>query len=293
MQHLVDTDDFSKEQIANIMRDAATFKKEMPSKLLEDKLLITLFFESSTRTRSSFEVAAKRLGASVVHLDPSKSSTNKGESLEDTFENLAAMEPDGVIIRHEFNNTPKKLANKNLTPILNAGAGNYAHPTQALLDYFTMLEHFDFQELKGKTIAIVGDIVSSRVAASGIRLYTRMGMNVVLVAPKPFMPDNDLPKYENLSEVIDKVDIIMSLRAQLERHKAPIFEDYDEYAKEYCITKDLFEEREILLLHPGPVMRNIDISDEMLTDKRCKVLTQVKNGVFVRMAILKALLLDN
>ena len=291
MQHLVDTDDFSKEQITNIMNDAAAFKKEMPSRLLEDKLLITLFFESSTRTRSSFEVAAKRLGASVVHLDPSKSSTNKGESLEDTFENLAAMEPDGVIIRHEFNNTPKKLANKNLTPILNAGAGNYAHPTQALLDYFTMLEHF--RELKGKTIAIVGDIVSSRVAASGIRLYTRMGMNVVLVAPKPFMPDNDLPKYENLSEVIDKVDIIMSLRAQLERHKAPIFEDYDEYAKEYCITKDLFEEREILLLHPGPVMRNIDISDEMLTDKRCKVLTQVKNGVFVRMAILKALLLDN
>ncbi len=291
MQHLVDTDDFSEEQIENIMHDAAKFKKEMPSKLLEDKLLITLFFESSTRTRSSFEVAAKRLGASVVHLDPSKSSTNKGESLEDTFENLAAMEPDGVIIRHEFNNTPKKLANKNLTPILNAGAGNYAHPTQALLDYFTMIEHFG--ELKGKTIAIVGDIVSSRVASSGIRLFTRMGMNVVLVAPKPFMPDNDLPKYENLNEVIDKVDIVMSLRAQLERHKAPIFEDYDEYAKEYCITKELFEDRDILLLHPGPVMRNIDISDEMLKDERSKVLTQVKNGVYVRMAILKALLLNN
>lgn len=292
MQHLVDTGDFSEEQIANIMKDAEAFKKEMPSELLRNKLLITLFFESSTRTRSSFEVAAKRLGASVVHLDPSKSSTNKGESLEDTFENLAAMEPDGVIIRHEFNNTPKKLANKNLTPILNAGSGNFAHPTQALLDYFTMLEHFG-GDLKEKTIAIVGDIVSSRVASSGIRLFTRMGMNVLLVAPKPFMPDNDLPKYEHMSEVIDKVDIVMSLRAQLERHKAPIFEDYDEYAKEYCITKELFEDRDILLLHPGPVMRNIDISDEMLSDERSKVLTQVKNGVFVRMAILKALLLDN
>jgi len=291
MQHLVDTGDFTEEQIANIMKDAAAFKKEMPTELLKNKLLITLFFESSTRTRSSFEVAAKRMGASVVHLDPSKSSTNKGESLEDTFENLAAMEPDGVIIRHEFNNTPKKLANKNLTPILNAGAGNYAHPTQALLDYFTMLEHFG--NLKGKTIAIVGDIVSSRVASSGIRLFTRMGMNVVLVAPKPFMPDNDLPKYENLADVIDNVDIVMSLRAQLERHKAPIFEDYDEYAKEYCITKELFKDRDILLLHPGPVMRNIDISDEMLMDKQCKVLTQVKNGVYVRMAILKALLLDS
>ena len=292
MQHLVDTNDFTKEQLANIMKDASSFKKQMPSQLLRDKLLITLFFESSTRTRSSFEVAAKRLGASVVHLDPSKSSTSKGESLEDTFSNLCAMEPDGVIIRHEYNNTPQKLANKELTTVINAGAGNYAHPTQALLDYFTMLEHFDTNSLEGKTIAIVGDIVSSRVASSGIRLFTRMGMKVVLVAPKPFMPDNDLPKYEHLDDVIDNVDIIMSLRAQLERHKAPIFEDYNEYAQEYCISSNRMGNRDILLLHPGPVMRNIDISDEMLEDKRCKVLTQVKNGVFVRMAILKALLLD-
>lgn len=296
MQHLVDTNDFSEEQIANIVKDATTFKKQIPNQLLRDKLLITLFFESSTRTRSSFEVAAKRLGASVVHLDPAKSSTSKGESLEDTFANLCAMEPDGVIIRHEYNNTPKKLAKKELTTVINAGAGNYAHPTQALLDYFTMHEHFsgtDIHNLKGKTIAIVGDIVSSRVASSGIRLFTRMGMNVVLVAPKPFMPDNDLPKYEKLDDVIDSVDIIMSLRAQLERHKAPIFEDYQEYANEYCITKERMQDREILLLHPGPVMRNIDISDEMLDDARCKVLEQVKNGVFVRMAILKALLLDS
>ena len=292
MQHLVDTNNFTKEQLVNIMKDAKAFKKQMPSQLLRDKLLITLFFESSTRTRSSFEVAAKRLGASVVHLDPSKSSTSKGETLEDTFANLCAMEPDGVIIRHEYNNTPQKLANKELTTVINAGAGNYAHPTQALLDYFTMLEHFQTDDLSDKTIAIVGDIVSSRVASSGIRLFTRMGMKVVLVAPKPFMPEQDLPKHEHIDDVIDNVDIIMSLRAQLERHKAPIFEDYNEYAKEYCITKDRMKDRDILLLHPGPVMRNIDISDEMLDDKRCKVLTQVKNGVFVRMAILKALLLD-
>ncbi len=291
MQHLVDTNDFTEEQIANILKDAKTFKQQRPNQLLRNKLLITLFFENSTRTRSSFEVAAKRLGASVVHLDPSTSSTNKGESLEDTFDNLCAMEPDGVIIRHEYNNTPQKLADKELTCIINAGAGNHAHPTQSLLDYFTLQEHFG--DLKGKTIAIVGDIVSSRVASSGIRLFTRMGMNVVLVAPEPFMPDNDLPKYQHLEEVIDKVDVIMSLRAQLERHKAPIFEDYNEYAKEYCITKKRLGNRDIVLLHPGPVMRNIDISDEMLQDERCKVLAQVKNGVFVRMAILKALLLDS
>jgi len=291
MQHLVDTDDLSDKQIENILNDAKRFKKQRPKALLRDKLLITLFFESSTRTRSSFEVAAKRLGASVVHLDPSKSSTKKGETLSDTFENLCAMEPDGVIIRHEYNNTPKKLADKELTPVLNAGAGNYAHPTQALLDYFTMVE--EFGDMRGKTIAIVGDIVSSRVASSGIRLFERMGMRVILIAPKPFMPDNDLEKYEKLEEVIDQVDIVMSLRAQLERHKAPIFEDYNEYAKEYCITKDRLGDRDIMLLHPGPVMRNIDISDEMLEDKRCKVLEQVKNGVFVRMAILKCLLLDS
>ena len=291
MQHLVDTNDFSTKQIEQIVRDAKRFKAQMPTALLRDKLLITLFFESSTRTRSSFEVAAKRLGASIVHLDPSKSSTSKGESLDDTFSNLCAMEPDGVIIRHGYNATPQKLADKNLTPVINAGAGNYAHPTQALLDYFTMLEQFG--DVKGKTVAIVGDIVSSRVASSGIRLFTRMGMRVVLVAPKPFMPDNDLEKYEHLDEVIDQVDIIMSLRAQLERHKAPIFEDYEEYAKEYCITKDRVGDRDILVLHPGPVMRNIDISDEMLEDPRCKVLEQVKNGVFVRMAILKSILLDS
>jgi len=291
MQHLIDTDDLSDKQIENILNDAKLFKYHKPKSLLRDKLLITLFFENSTRTRSSFEVAAKRLGASVVHLDPSKSSTKKGETLSDTFENLCAMEPDGVIIRHEYNNTPKKLADKELTPVLNAGAGNYAHPTQALLDYFTMVEAFG--DVRGKTIAIVGDIVSSRVASSGIRLFQRMGMRVILIAPKPFMPDNDLEKYEKLEEIIDQVDIVMSLRAQLERHKAPIFEDYNEYAKEYCITKDRLGNRDIMLLHPGPVMRNIDISDEMLEDKRCKVLEQVKNGVFIRMAILKCLLLDS
>jgi len=291
MQHLVDTNNFSDEQIARLLHDAKTFKTQCPPKLLRDKLLITLFFEASTRTRSSFEVAAKRLGAAVVHLDPSRSSTKKGESLEDTFANLCAMEPDGVIVRHSKNETPQLLANMQTTPVINAGAGNYAHPTQALLDLFTMVEHFG--DVKGKTIAIVGDIVSSRVASSGIRLMTRMGMNVLLVAPKQFMPDSTLPKYEKLEDVMDKVDVIMSLRAQLERHETELFEDYDDYAKQYCITKKRMKDKDILLLHPGPVMRNIDISDEMLEDERCKVLTQVKNGVFMRMAILKLLLLDS
>jgi aspartate carbamoyltransferase catalytic subunit len=292
MQHLVDTNDFTDQQIQNLLDDARSFKKNRPIQLLRDKLFITLFFEASTRTRSSFEVAAKKLGAAVVHLDPSRSSTKKGESLEDTFANLCAMEPDAVIIRHSDNEAPGMLAEMQMTPVINAGAGNYAHPTQALLDLFTMVEHFD-GDIKGKTIAIVGDIVSSRVASSGIRLLTRMGMNVLLVAPKPFMPESDLPQFEKLVDVIEKVDVIMSLRAQLERHETELFENYDEYAKEYCIDHDRLKDRDILLLHPGPVMRNIDISDAMLEDPRCKVLEQVKNGVYMRMAILKLLLLDS
>jgi len=292
MQHLVDTNNFSDTQIAQLLTDAKSFKAKRPPQLLSDKLLVTLFFETSTRTRSSFEIAAKRLGASVIHLDPSRSSTKKGESLEDTFANLCAMEPDGVIIRHTDNHTPQLLADMQTTSVINAGAGNYAHPTQALLDLFTMVEHFG-GDIKGKTIAIVGDIVSSRVASSGIRLMQRMGMHVILVAPEQFMPKSDLPMYTKLEDIMDKVDVIMSLRAQLERHEKELFENYDDYANQYCITKERMRNREILLLHPGPVMRNIDISDEMLEDPRCKVLTQVKNGVFMRMAILKLLLLDS
>lgn len=292
MQHLVDTTNFSDKQITQLLCDAKAFKAQRPPQLLRDKLLITLFFEASTRTRSSFEIAAKRLGAAVVHLDPSKSSSSKGESLEDTFANLCAMEPDGVIIRHSENEAPGMLADMQMTSVINAGAGSYAHPTQALLDLFTLVEHFD-GDVQGKTIAIVGDIISSRVASSGIRLFTRMGMHVVLVAPKPFMPQSDLPQYEKLEDVLDKADVIMSLRAQLERHASPLFDDYGEYAKQYCIDAKRLGNRDILVLHPGPVMRNIDISDEILRDPRCKVLEQVKNGVYMRMAILKLLLLDS
>jgi len=292
MQHLVDVNYLSDEEINKIMQDAKSFKEKLPSKLLDNKLLITLFFEPSTRTRSSFEVAAKRLGASVVHLDPSRSSTKKGESLDDTFANLCAMGPDGVILRHSENNTAKELADMGLTPVINAGTGNYAHPTQALLDYFTMLEHFN-GNVEGKKLTIVGDIANSRVASSGIRLFTRMGLDVTLVAPKPFMPETTLKNSEDLESVLDDTEVVMSLRAQLERHKKPIFEDYNEYAKHFCITQDRVKNRDLVVMHPGPVMRNIDISDEVLASEKSLVLEQVKNGVFVRMAVLKHLLLDS
>ncbi len=291
MRHLVDVDNFSLDEIDKILSDAKSFKKKMPPKLLDNKLLITLFFEASTRTRSSFEVAAKRLGASVVHLDPGKSSTKKGESLQDTFANLAAMQPDGVIVRHSQNETAQILANMQLTPIINAGTGNYAHPTQSLLDLFTIKEHFN-DDIEGKKIAIVGDIVNSRVASSSIRLFNKIGLDITLVAPKEFMPQSDLKQTDKLEDILDSTDIIISLRAQLERHKKPIFDDYSEYAKHYCITSDMLKGRNLTIMHPGPVMRNIDISDEVLESPNALVLQQVTNGVFVRMAILKHLLLD-
>ncbi len=295
MRHLIDTGDLSDKQLENILSDAFSFKAGNPPPLLANKIMVTLFFEDSTRTRSSFEIAGKRLGMGVVTLNSSTSSTNKGESLYDTFTTIGAMEPDTIIIRASQNSVPQKLSKLNLTPVINAGAGNYAHPSQALLDLMTLQEHFG--DVRGKTIAIVGDIITSRVAASAIRLLRRVGMNVILVGPKEFLPplsfiEDALPQYNNLKEVIHKVDAIMSLRVQLERHPEPIFEDYNDYASRYCITKELIGDRDIVLLHPGPVMRNIDISDEMLEDNRCKVLTQVKNGLYIRMAILKSLILD-
>jgi len=295
MRHLVDTNDLSDKSLANILADALAFKAKNPPPFLENKIMVNLFFEDSTRTRTSFEIAAKRLGMGVINLNPSNSSTNKGETLQDTFANICAMDPDSVVIRHSSNEVAKELADMNLASVLNAGAGNYAHPSQGLLDYMTLVEHFG--DVRGKTIAIVGDIISSRVAASAIRLLPRMGMNVILVGPKEFLPpisfiDDALPQYHSLKEVVDRVDAIMSLRAQIERHETPIFEDYSKYAAKYCITQELLEDREIIIMHPGPVMRNIDISDEVLSDPRCKVMTQVNNGLYMRMSILKNLVLD-
>jgi aspartate carbamoyltransferase catalytic subunit len=226
----------------------------------------------------------------VVHLDPAKSSTKKGETLEDTFANLAAMGPDGVIVRHSQNDTAEILAKMNLTPVINAGTGKVAHPTQALLDIFTIKEYFN-GDIQGKKITIVGDIANSRVAGSGIKLFNKMGLDVTLVAPKEFMPDSNLKSTDSLKEGIADADIIMSLRAQLERHSTPIFEDYNEYAKHYCIKLEHLRDG-VIVMHPGPVMRNIDISDEVLDSRRSLVLEQVRNGVFIRMAILKHLLLD-
>ncbi len=290
MQHLIRTDDFTAEEIERLFHDAETFSDGRFHRLLQDRIVITLFFENSTRTRSSFEIAAKRLGAEMVHLDVARSSTKKGETLVDTAMNLDAMGPDAIIVRHANAGVPKILSNHTEASIINAGDGAHAHPTQALLDLFTLRRHFG--DVRGKKIAIVGDIKNSRVANSNIELLHRFGMQVILVAPPQFMPKTDLEHTYRLHDVISDVDAIMSLRTQTERHSQPAYASLQDYANDFCLTKELIGDRDIVILHPGPVHRNIDIDDALLADERCKVLQQVSNGVFVRMAVLKKLILD-
>jgi len=291
MNHLIRTDDFTKDEIEELLEDAKKFSDGRFDRILQDKIIITLFFENSTRTKSSFEIAAKRLGAEIVHLDVSKSSTKKGETLVDTAMNLDAMGPHAIIVRHQNSGVPKILANNTKASIINAGDGAHAHPTQALLDLFTLKEHFG--ELEGKKVAIVGDIKNSRVANSNIELLSRFGVEVILVAPPQFLPKTSLKTTSNLKEIIDDVDAIMSLRTQTERHSSQSYASLKDYASDFCITTELVGDRDIILLHPGPVHRNIDICDALLDDPRCKVLQQVTNGVSVRMAVLKKLIYDN
>jgi aspartate carbamoyltransferase catalytic subunit len=288
MNHLIRTDDFTTAEIEAILADAKRFSDGRFERILQDKIIITLFFENSTRTRSSFEIAAKRLGAEIVHLDVAKSSTAKGETLVDTAMNLDAMGPHAIIVRHQNSGVPKILSNHTKAAIINAGDGAHAHPTQALLDLYTLKEHFG--DVKGKKIAIVGDIKNSRVANSNIELLTRFGMEVILVAPPHFLPKTSLRTTNRLSEIIDEVDAIMSLRTQTERHSSQTYGSLKDYASDFCITSEVVGDRDIILLHPGPVHRNIDICDKLLADPRCKVLEQVKNGVSIRMAVLKKLI---
>lgn len=288
MRHLIRTDDFTVDEINALFEDADLFAKGGFHRMLEERLIITLFFENSTRTRSSFEIAAKRLAAKVVHLDIGKSSTKKGESLVDTAMNLDAMGPHAIIVRHANAGVPKIISNHTQAAIINAGDGAHAHPTQALLDLYTLRKHFG--DVQGKRIAIVGDIKNSRVANSNIELLRRFGMQVILVSPPQFMPQTNLSSTYRLHEIINDIDAIMSLRTQTERHSQPSYASLQDYASDFCITKELVGDRDIIILHPGPVHRNIDIDDELLADPRCKVLEQVSNGVSVRMAVLKKLI---
>ncbi len=289
-KHLTHTLDLSKNEILSIFKDATEFLDEKKRNILKDKLILNIFFENSTRTRSSFEIASIRLGADVVNLDVSKSSTSKGETLFDTAMNLDMMKPDAIVVRHKNAGVPKILSKYVNSSIINAGDGAHQHPTQGLLDLFSLFEKFN-NNINGKKIAIVGDIKNSRVANSDIELFQRFGAEVILVTPPQFLPKiENIKSTSNINEVIDEIDVIISLRTQTERHNNVSFASLEDYATNFQITKELIKDKKIFLMHPGPVHRNIDISDELMENENTLILKQVKNGVAVRMAILKHLL---
>ncbi|RDU63595.1 aspartate carbamoyltransferase [Helicobacter didelphidarum] len=303
LRHLIQTSDLSNDEIRHIFARTANISES--DKVLQNKRFITIFFENSTRTLSSFEIAIKNLGGEVIRLDIANSSTAKGESIADTAATLNAMQPHAIITRHKSAGAPNFLTQFTSCPIINGGDGAHAHPTQALLDLYTMATHFGsldtkdsnvsqqeiclrgLDSMRGKRIAIVGDIKNSRVANSNIALLTRFGVDVTLVAPPHFLYKTRIKTAYNLRKVIDNIDIIMALRTQTERHNTQIYGSLKDYANRFCVTKDLLGNRDIIVLHPGPVHRNIDIDDEILADSRCKILQQVENGVKIRMSVME------
>ncbi|WRG10124.1 aspartate carbamoyltransferase [Helicobacter pylori] len=302
-RHLLQTSDLSLDEIKLLLNKASVYANDFNAVSLEtkekmhNKIIVALFFENSTRTVSSFEIASLRLGAKIVKLNMQTSSASKGETLTDTFKNIHAMQPDAIITRHAFSSAPFKLAEFSQCPLINAGSGVSAHPTQALLDLLTLYQHFgSLENLKGKKIAFIGDVKNSRVANSNIKLLQRLGLEIMLCAPSSMLPSTSLKITHNIEEAIAFADILMSLRTQTERHNAPIFASLKDYGNAYCITQQRLKahakNKEVIILHPGPVHRDIDIESAVLEDKRSKVLEQVKNGVAMRMAVLEFLLLD-
>jgi len=287
-RHLTHTKDLTNEEILQIFSLAKEFLDFKKRDDLNSKLIINIFFENSTRTRSSFEIAAKKLGADVINLDVSRSSTSKGETLFDTAANLDAMNPDAIIVRHNNSGVPKILSKYVKCSIINAGDGTHQHPTQGLLDLFTLFQKWG--SLENKKIAIVGDIRNSRVANSDIELFRRFKAEILLVGPPHFLPKTNLNTTYSLKEAIEFADAIISLRTQTERHQNTTFASLNDYAQNFKITKELIKDKDIFIMHPGPVHRNIDLDDDIMNDERCLVLEQVKNGVAIRMAILKFLI---
>ncbi len=262
--------------------------KKVPT--LRGKTVINLFFEPSTRTRTSFEIAAKRLSADAINISTSSSSVVKGETLIDTAKNLEAMKPDCIVIRHSAAGAPYLLARLMDVPVINAGDGAHEHPTQALLDLFTVREKLG--RLAGLKIAIVGDILHSRVARSNIYGFTKMGAEVLLVGPRTLKPVEvermGVRWHMRLADVIPEADVIMMLRIQLERQEGGFFPTLREYSRLFGLNMDTLKLAKpgVLIMHPGPMNRGIEISPEVADGPFSVILDQVTNGVAVRMALL-------
>jgi aspartate carbamoyltransferase catalytic subunit len=294
--------ELTKDDIQQILDTADSFKeistrsiKKVPT--LRGKTIINLFFEPSTRTRTSFEIAGKRLSADVINISGSTSSTVKGENLIDTARNLEAMNPDILVVRHHCSGAPKLLTQFVDSPIINAGDGSHEHPSQALLDLLTIRTHKG--SLEGLTVAIVGDITHSRVARSNIRAMQTMGMKVRVVGPPPLIPVEmerlGVEVSHNLTEAIKDVDVIMVLRIQLERQNQGLLSSLREYSNYFCLTAEALAHAkdDILIIHPGPVNRGVEIALDVMESPRSLILNQVTNGVAVRMALFYLILGEN
>ena len=290
--------DLSAAEIIGILDTAENFReistrevKKVPA--LRGKTVINLFFESSTRTRTSFELAAKRLSADAVNISVSSSSLSKGETLLDTALNLDAMAPDCIVVRHSSAGVPHQLAKVSKAAIINAGDGANEHPTQALLDAMTIREHKG--KIDGLEVAIVGDILHSRVARSNIHLLTKMGATVRVAGPGTLVPrdfshlvENGLDVCSHVEDAIEGADVVMILRIQRERQDSAYFPTLREYAIHYGLTNDRLDlaKKDAIVLHPGPMNRGIEIASDVADSSRSLILDQVKYGVAVRMAVL-------
>ena len=298
MRHLLDIRSLSRKDIETIINRAKEFKqhflnKKERLKYLEGKRVLTLFFENSTRTRTSFDIAARNLSAEVINIPVSTSSVQKGETLYDTVKTLLAMKVDFIIIRHRYSGSPHFIAKHFDVSVINAGDGYDAHPSQALLDLFSVLERI--HSVDGKHILIVGDITHSRVARSNIFLFKKMGAKISVCAPPTLIPKGieqlGVQVYHNLDSIIDKVDIVNMLRMQFERQERSYVPTIREYRKLFSLTCERVKQfkKDTILTHPGPINRGIELDDCAADADFSLIATQVTNGVAIRMAILYTL----
>lgn len=295
MDHLLGIDELSAEQITAILDRAQTYADGLKSgasykDVLNGKVILNLFFENSTRTLTSFEIAAKKLGADVVNWNMQTSSLAKGESFTDTIDTLNAMHPDAIVIRHSEYGAPKFVAKRMDCPVVNGGDSWREHPTQALLDALTMRQHFG--KFDGLTVAIVGDIAHSRVASSNMVLLTKMGANVRVIAPEILMPKKfpaeGIESYTNLVEGMKECDVVMTIRPQKERMDTVLIDDIT-YYRDYGLSHEKLDEAgtDAVVMDPGPFLRGVQISDALADDQeRFLYRRQVFNGIPTRMAAL-------
>ena len=292
---LLGIEDLPREDIERILETAERMKeigtrevKKVPT--LRGRTIINLFFEPSTRTLSSFEIAGKRLSADVVNFSVSNSSVSKAESILDTAKTLDAMDPDCVIVRHKVAGVPKRIADVLHAPVINAGDGCHEHPTQALLDMLTVKQ--EKGRIDGLTVAIIGDILHSRVARSNIYGFSKMGAEVRVAGPPPMLPANvevlGVKAYTSLREVLDGADVVMALRIQSERLDGAFFPSVREYSATFGLdrAKLRYAKDDAIVMHPGPVNRGVELAHDLADHRPSVILDQVRNGVALRMAVL-------